>query len=95
MQGVSSISHCVATGFVVSGGRGDNHHVDLVLDDQFLRDFCRAVRIGLAVLYEHLDRIGLSADLHSVLDAGEKVLDDELVRLGESRKRARLRRHIA
>ena len=67
MQGTPSISHCVETGLVVSGVEATSISVDLVVDDQLLGDLGRAVRVGLAVLDDDLDGVGLAAELQAAL----------------------------
>ena len=77
------------------GRRGDQHQVDLVVDDQLLGDRRGAVRVGLAVLDRHLDRIGLAADFQAVLDRRQEALDDEIVGFGEGGERSGARADIA
>ena len=71
--------------------RGDEHQVDLVVDDQFLRDFRCAVRVGLAVLDHHLDIEGAAGRLDDAFDRLHEPLDDEIVRGGERGKWPALR----
>ena len=69
MQGTSSISHCVETGIGGLRRRGDQHQVDLVVDDQLLGDLGGAVRVGLRVLDDDLDGVVGAADVEAVLHA--------------------------
>ena len=55
MTGMPSASQVVETGLVVSGVEADEHEVDLVVDDQALRHFRRAVGVRLAVLGDDFD----------------------------------------
>jgi len=67
--------------------RGDQHQIDLVLDDQILCDFGGAVRIGLTVLHDDLDRHGGIADLDASLRRFLEIGDDEIVGLGKGCER--------
>ena len=69
------------------GRRCDQHQIDLVLDDQILRDFGGAVRIGLAVLHDDLDRHGGVADLDAGLGRFLEIGDDEIVGFGKGCER--------
>jgi hypothetical protein len=71
----------------------DHHQVDLAGVDQFVRHFGGAVGIGLAVLDDDLDRVGLVADLDAVGDRLLELAQHEAVRLGEDRERTGRRRH--
>jgi hypothetical protein len=82
-QGISSISHCVDTGVGGFGSRGGEDEVDLVVDDQLLSDFSRAVGTGLAVLDDNLRRIVRVADLDPAFHGVLEVRDDEIVCFGE------------
>ena len=95
MHGTSSISHWVETGLVVSGVEATSIRSILSLDDQLLRDLGGAVRIGLAVLDDDLDRHGGVADLDAALGRLLEIGDDEIVGLGEGGERPGLRRDVA
>ena len=78
------------------GRRGDHHDVDAVVGDEVAGDRGRAVRVGLRVLHDELDRVRLPvAALEAVLDGGLPLLDAERVGLAERRQRAGERRDEA
>src|SRR5881296_921056 len=72
----------------------DEHQVDLVGQDQAGGDLGRAVRIGLTVAHEDLDRMHAIPDLQSFAERLAHSADDEGVGLAESRQRPRLRTDV-
>ena len=95
MHGTSSISHWCADRIGGLRRRGDQHQVDLVVDDQLLGDLGGAVRIGLAVLDDDLDRARGVADLEAALGRLAELAEDEVVGLGEGGERPGLRADVA
>ncbi len=95
MHGVSSTSHMVATGLVVSGV--DATSIRSTLFDTINSRATSAARlgIGLAVLDDDLDRIALAADPDSAAHGVEEIRDHEIVGLGKGGERPGLRADVA
>ena len=95
MQGTSSISHCVATGLVVSGVEATS--IRSTLSPTISSLATSAARFGFdwLSLTDDLDRIGRAADLDAVFHRLEKVRDDEIVGFGEGGERPGLRADVA
>ena len=85
MHGVSSTSHWVETGLVVSGVEATSIRSILSLTISSLRDVGGAVGIGLAVLDHDLDRIAVAADLEAAAHVSRKF---EMTKLSASAKAA-------
>ncbi len=72
-------------------GRGADHQIDLVLEDQLGRDLGGAVRVGLGVPGQDLDRIGPPADLDAAADRSPGIGEHKPVGLTERCQRPGLR----
>ncbi|MDT4840122.1 hypothetical protein FQZ97_739340 [compost metagenome] len=84
-------------GHRVGGFRGGRHQhqVDAVGEDQLAGHLRRAVGVGLAVLDDDLQAVGLAGDVDAVLQQLADAVDDEAVGGGERRQRAGLRADVA
>ncbi|MNR09338.1 hypothetical protein D3C85_1255340 [compost metagenome] len=76
-------------------GRRHQHQVDLIRQDQLARHFRRAVGVGLAVLDDDLQAIGLAGHGDRVLQDLLERLDDVVVGCRKGRQRPGLRADIA
>ncbi len=76
-------------------GRSDQHQVDLAREDEVGRDLGSAVRVGLAVLDQDLDRERARPGLDAVLKRLLHLAEHEGVGFGKGRERSRLRADIA
>ena len=73
--------------------RVDQHEINVVLKDQFARDFRRAVRVRLAVLDEDFDREAAGRVGNAPFEGFAGVAEDEIVDLADCRERAGRGRH--
>ena len=90
MHGTSLTSAWSAAGLVVSGRRRGEEQIDLIVQDQFGRDFRRASAARLAVPARDLDRVGFAADRNSFRQDAAHLIEDEAVGLAKTGERAGL-----
>jgi len=76
-----------------AGRRCDD--VDLVLEDEFVRELCGAALVGLAILRDELDLVGFTTDLKTGLERFANAIKRPVLRFGETGHRAGLRADVA
>jgi hypothetical protein len=75
--------------------RRHEHQVDIVLEDEVIRDLAGTIRRGLAVLEDDFDGHRLAAMEIARLELLLKAGNDPFIGFTKCRKRTGLRRHIA
>ena len=74
--------------------RADQDETDIVAGDQFLGYFGGTVRIGLAILFDHLDLVRLRSELETVFGRCPELTENKIVSFGKCGQRTALWRHI-
>ena len=79
----------------VDRSRRRGNDIDLVLEDEFVREFRGPALVGLAVLGDELDLVGLATDLKAGLQRFTNAVERPILRFGETGHWTGLRADVA